>query len=376
VPDDVSRFFESPQAAAKLKHEILKRYLRVFVQKVGSRSRDHQVGYLDGYAGPGQYGDTSPGSPAIAVEVAETVGHIDQVVGHLVEKESSSCAALREFIEQRQPTWSVYEGNVEEHLDSILSATAGLPLFAFLDPFGLGLPLDTLTSQVLQRPAVVRGRRCPTEVLLNFSLSGLRRNAGHLDSTSGNARYLTARQTILERLDKAMGGGWWRSIWQTHESTEREDAIFEGFLERLSSSASGWSLFALPVSDRWQGRADYHLVLLTRHRDGIYFFNESVSLALEKYREFCLAEAGQLDLEPLKSKAPDWIATIEENVKQLLTRGPFVVKDHVAEVYGSTLGFAREMHVRKAIKNLHTAGVTPTTGVGNVAAMRVVRASS
>jgi len=376
VPGDTSRFFETPQAAAKLKHEILTRYLRVFVQKVGSRSRGHQVGYLDGYAGPGQYGDSSPGSPAVAVEVAETVGHIDQIVGHLVEKDPSSCAALRQFIEERRPTWRVYEGTVEEHLDAILSATAGIPLFAFLDPFGLGLPLDTLTGRLLRRPADVQGRRCPTEVLLNFSLSGLRRNAGHLESTSQNKKYLIARQTILERLDKAMGGGWWRSIWQNHDSGERENAIFEEFLKKLSSAASAWNLFAVPVSDRWQGRPDYHLVLLTRHRDGIYFFNESVSLALEKYREFCLTETGQLDLESLKSKAPEWIATIEENMKQLLTHGSFVIRDNVAAVYGPTLGFAREMHVRRAIKNLYAAGVTPTTGVGDVASMRVDPANS
>jgi three-Cys-motif partner protein len=65
-------FFETKQPAAVLKHELLRRYLRVYVQKTGSTSKDGRVAYLDAYAGPGFYDDGSAGSPAIAVERSRT----------------------------------------------------------------------------------------------------------------------------------------------------------------------------------------------------------------------------------------------------------------------------------------------------------------
>ena len=94
------RFFERPQAAAKLKHEILGGYLRPFVQKVGSTAPGKTVAYLDGYAGPGQYDDATPGSPAIAVGVADVVANVDSVVGHLVESDPACHEALRKLIEE------------------------------------------------------------------------------------------------------------------------------------------------------------------------------------------------------------------------------------------------------------------------------------
>lgn len=47
-------YFEKKQAAAVLKHGILRRYLHVFVSKTGSPAGE--VVYVDGYAGPGLTG--------------------------------------------------------------------------------------------------------------------------------------------------------------------------------------------------------------------------------------------------------------------------------------------------------------------------------
>ena len=68
-----STFFAERQPAAVLKHGILRRYIQPFTNKTGKWAPDHRVVYLDGYSGPGVYSDGAPGSPAWAVQTAETV---------------------------------------------------------------------------------------------------------------------------------------------------------------------------------------------------------------------------------------------------------------------------------------------------------------
>ena len=56
----------TPHTAAK--HAILRRYLQAWFPKLTSRYR--KVGFIDGFAGPGEYSGREPGSPQIALEVA------------------------------------------------------------------------------------------------------------------------------------------------------------------------------------------------------------------------------------------------------------------------------------------------------------------
>lgn len=50
-----SEFFKRSKAAqATLKHAILRQYLATFTTATGTKSPDHRVGYIDGYAGPGE----------------------------------------------------------------------------------------------------------------------------------------------------------------------------------------------------------------------------------------------------------------------------------------------------------------------------------
>jgi len=360
-----STFFKTRQAAAVLKHELLVRYLRVFVQKTGSTAPGHQVAFLDGYAGPGAYEDGNRGSPAIAIDVARIVAANDNLRGFLVEDDPDTFSALQQFVAQERPDWSVYKGDIETHLPDILSKALGLPMFAFLDPFGPGIPFTALTGTLLGRsPGVAtRRQRQATEVLLNFSLSGLRRFAGHL----GSAKTYKAKDAFIDRLDSVLDGPWWRSIWETEPASTRETIILDEYMTRLSMAHGRWTVTPVPVADRWEGPPIYYLIHLTQHRDGEWEFNQALSMATEVYRQYCHETVGKFDLYPLDDRASDWVNAIEHNLEELLAaEGAFVIGDRVPEVYGSTLGVAREMHVRAAIDTLHTRGTISTSSKGNI----------
>jgi three-Cys-motif partner protein len=371
-------FFRERQPAAVFKHAILEKYLPVFVRKTGFRAPGNRVAYLDGYAGPGQYEDGSPGSPALAVDTGRVVigsgGGPGRVLdAYFVEKDRAACAALRTFLTDEGYDWPVYEGDVEDHLDSIVdSIPESEPLFTFLDPFGLNIPLATI-DHLLERGGVLKGNRrfggAATEVLLNFSLPGLRRNAGHLTSPSTDPTYLKSRATILGRLDAAMGGPWWRDIWTSQPPGQREKAVLARYGDHFESVPGNWSVWTLPVADRWQGPESYFLIHLTQHPDGDWLFQQAVSSAMEVYRTIC--HEGMLDLEPLKVREAVWVDHIKRNISGMLRSGSFVVGKRITGVYGDALLFAREKHVRRAIKELHAEGVTSTDGKGDVQSMVV-----
>lgn len=117
------------------------------------------------------------------------------------------------------------------------------------------------------------------------------------------------------------------------------------------------------VSDRWNGAAQYELILLTSHRDGLWYFGEAISGAVEKFYAWCNPSQQTMDDPTLR--AQEWTDDIAANLETLLREeGTFTVIQHADRVYGNTLGLARGKHVRAAVKKPHREGKTSTTGVG------------
>jgi three-Cys-motif partner protein len=367
----LSDFFDEPQGAAVLKHEVLRQYLRIYGGKTGSRTG---VVLVDGYAGPGRYADESPGSPELMVNTARAL-RTENVHCVFVERERRLREQLKTLLvgELGDQDSEVLEGRIEQRLEPIVHAAAGKSLFLFLDPFGLSIPLELLVRVLQSRPRHATGGGWqPTEVLLNFSVSGINRAAGRLDGIPVSERAEKYREARLNQLTAFLGGSWWHNLWHTLAREERVEAILDGYLERLRQVLPGWYALPISVQDRYGGPVCYYLVLLTRRAEGLWFFNTAVSHGTEKLHDFTHAQ--QLVLVP-PDLEHDWQGQIEHNLTALLARGqPFRLCDRTLEIYGQTLGLAREKHVRKALEALHARGQTPTSpkGVGNLDQLRVL----
>jgi three-Cys-motif partner protein len=147
-----ARFFEDGrQAAAVLKHGVLRRYLSSFSRMVGKNSPDHSVGFLDAYAGNGEYvhpitRQKTPGSPLIALDVAERTADRN-LHCVFVERNGAHASNLRKAVELNgNPLAAVIRGDIEKHVDDSLNGFSNMPLFVLLDPFGTALQTQVLVQ--------------------------------------------------------------------------------------------------------------------------------------------------------------------------------------------------------------------------------------
>lgn len=389
---DGQPFFRSRRAAAVFKHAILAKYVVPFASKTGSTSTGNRVVIVDGYAGAGRYEDGKPGSPALIAEAARNPALKGRIIEcHFVEQDAATYRSLRQVLEEVDNggtlVWEARHGNVAEHLDELLARGVGVPLFLFLDPFGLGLPFDVIVDIFASRPS---GQYVPaTEVLFRFDANAIRRIRGalHKDDPSNKGREKT-----LEALDRAAGGTWWRD---EDDPTLDNRQYLEWFEVRLldeittRAKCAGWTAAVKPREDL---QATYLLVFLTRHRDGMETFGETLSKAEETWRREVFDQAFaanhgsdqsvliELDADAIFKRQEAALAEqlqsqIEQNLRALLRdHERFIVRTKYEAVYKGIEGVARVTHLRKALKRLHTAGVTTSNQVGDVYAKQVIRA--
>ena len=369
------KFFHQRKAAAILKHGILSRYLRPFAMKTGSTSIGGRVVILDGYAGEGRYEDGTPGSPIHMARTAADLAPARVVDLVLIEKNRAKHAALLRALSDEgfNLTHQPVRGGVNDHLDEVLGIAMGVPLFAFLDPYGRGLEFDDLVTKIYGRPNFQYAPA--TEVLMNFSAGAVRRIGGYLRSPKSFA----GKTKTLEGMDRFCGGDWWRQAYLDAGSPERATTVIATEYQSRIHRATGCGGWLIPVHNAEGLQPVYHLLYLTRHPDGIWNFGEAVSGAQEEWRRAVIQpgtlfdddDAFRTSEQALEEK---WVREIKRNIKALLaSRSRFIVERHYSVVFGTATGDAREKHLRRAIKELYREGSTGFNGAGRLQTAAVTR---
>lgn len=396
-------FFRERRTQAVFKHGILSRYPVVFASKTGWRDRD--VVFLDGYAGRGEYGDGSPGSPALLAASAEKVAGFRQVRGIFVEKRHADYLNLQAVMASyNRPEDQVLEGDLRDHLAAILDNVTAAALFAFLDPFGTALDRSQLVNELLCRQSPA-----PVEVLLHISVSSVARLGGLLRKRRLDGIALSeADLKSIDHVNRFLGGDWWQAHFEPMRDSEDQERATDAALRVAAEymggvcRETGCQAVRMPIRAKPGQLPKYILVLFTRHLDGMWFFADAVGKAGRDWHGACLDEIaanerakadlvrarqeaiGQFDLfkglgmdiaptpqpdfDPEKYERENraaWTSAIASNITNLLTEeGPFILASKVEDVYGTVLGAAGARHARAAIKDLHDAGVVSNTGGG------------
>ncbi|MHC5903319.1 three-Cys-motif partner protein TcmP [Streptomyces sp. S6] len=352
------------------KHDLLRRYIPPFGGMTGAQAQDRRVVYLDGYAGEGRYENGEPGSAEIVLRVASYYRSRGLNLScFFVEQQAKSFERLLEVMrgyQARGVEARAHRGEVDGVLDDVVQRAMGVPLFLFLDPCGLCLPMDRLADVLAQRRPQ---RRPATELLMNFSMMAVRRLGGHVRSPKGNEK-------ALERFDAVCGGRWWRDYF-TGGSAEDDaaEAVAAEYATRLKRRTAMF-VHSVPVTKHPTWKPVYHLVFATRSPYGLWVFGDAVARARAEWWKTLELQEEQEDPDALFSTAsmlrPDSAAVEKEavpviaaNLERLLRRGrPVKLVEHTLELFGDYYGQVTEPVARKAVKHLYGEGKTPTTGVG------------
>ncbi|MDP8205605.1 MAG: three-Cys-motif partner protein TcmP [Candidatus Electryonea clarkiae] len=206
----------------KAKHEILQRYLGAWYPILCNTNE--RVIFIDGFSGPGIYSGGEPGSPIIALRAA--IEHLANLQNELIFRfyddilERVKC--LEEEISKLEipPNYNV----VAEHgkfSDKILKpleylesqVNKPIPTFVFIDPFGF----KDVRFDIIRR--LLNLQKC--EVLINFNISGMRRNIDHDDpKTKEHVHNYFDDNDIFEVIDKY---GYKENILRTFYQKKLED---------------------------------------------------------------------------------------------------------------------------------------------------------
>lgn len=391
---DHDTFFLERKPAAVMKHGILRHYTTVFTTMLGSRAAE--VWVIDAYAGPGEYAgdeDTAPapGSPRIVCDVADAVKNC-QVRGYFIEQDPVQAEQLRGLIESVNAgdRHIVRAGAAEEHLQTALANAGAAPVLLFLDPFGVALSFDALVAALTARP-----RGALTEILLNFNVESVRRIGGYLSNDK------LKNDPVLTRVDNFVGGDWWRAVFlgaRAEDERGRAAVAAEAVVEKFNAKMKdrlGLDAIAVPIRRRPETAPLFVLTLYFRNATAAYVFADAASSASRDWREFHKRQkdstlpgdslfsmemlqgmSDELFNEQEATLATEWVTTIKENIRRLLTVSPEVrILDHVREVYGHALGQAREMHLRQAWDALTIEGVTQERDSGRIRGQVIRRAA-
>jgi three-Cys-motif partner protein len=347
-------FFNRRREWSAYKHQILDKYLRIWVYKL---AKTHpELIFLDGCAGEGAYGDGSEGSPLIAVkwndeQVLRGYGH--RLVVHACEPDLASFACLRLLMEKytvlRPPRAVLYCERFETALPRILAAAGSVPMLVFIDPFAFQELEPKNLKPLLE---VVRPR---TEILFRADPTLLARWAGWLRERD---RSPTARQAALRfraRLDRLLIDT--ESLTEAMEfrpdsSGVPKELLFQTYLQVFEERFKyvQW----IPIRQSYHDSPKYYLIHCTDSAHGAAKINDTVSTMEDSM--FAAAELKSLGVQTsMFEPARQLRVTIPEakdTVRKFLSEGgqSFVeVCAHLAIQHGPDL---REKDHRRIIKEL------------------------
>lgn len=289
---DIDEFFRAKRSWSKVKDKVVGDYIVCYLKTVHTLRRPILI--VDGFCGPGRFGDGSDGSPLI---ICKAIG--DRLKGRAsMGCLFSDCRAGHRAALAYNLAGYIHQGLCErpyedcsQALERALEIGAGSTIFFYLDPYGIKDLEFEMVRQIYQRNTAQS-----TEVLINFNFRTFMRMSGnwnYSDSASEVSRKV--KEGKVETVDNVMGGDYWRRIITDPKlgKIEREEAVVKEYVANVRKFFT--YAYAIPVKERQEGEnhipddelAHYHLIFGTRNSRAVTYMNDVALNALEPYfRQF------------------------------------------------------------------------------------------
>jgi three-Cys-motif partner protein len=247
----------------KAKHQILEGYLKRWFTILGKQANkigsSRRLLYVDGFAGAGEYENSVPGSPLVAIRAA--IGSADPAIPiriHLIEKRPDRAQHLTRLLACTNSGLSAakvqidppIQGDCETEIGKLIDAEEAAkhklgPAFFFLDQFGYSSFSMSLLRRILAYPT------CEVFSYLNWNL----------------LHPFMSDPTKAAGITKAFGGDEWRDV-VGRSGADKEDAFREIYIAALKSRGGAEFIYPFAMRDA-TNRVIYWLFFSTNKLRGL-----------------------------------------------------------------------------------------------------------
>jgi len=338
----------------RVKHELLKKYLYVWIIKLGKFYR--KIIFFDGFAGRGEYTDEktgevlTAGSPIIALRLADKLlqkceqkgrkPYFDKFVCIAVEKDKDNFKNLQSIINKEieklkfKDKIKVLSINDEfANVVTELVEKVGVkiaPSFFFIDPFGFsGVPFKVI-KDILSLPR--------TEIFLTFMTRDIN-------------RFLRLPQ-VEKHLNALYPTSEWRQIYQIRSWKERDKVLLNLYMKSLHEIA-GVKLFAFRVCMDEKYQTLYYLIHATKHFDGLKIMKD-IMRKQGASGEFAWLGPKEISYRYQQKLFDDTIPSLKEYLLKMFEGESKTFDEILEETYEDTRFVEKEY--RQALKELENEG--------------------
>lgn len=255
----------------EVKHRLLRKYLTTWTRIVSSANPE--VHYFDGFAGRARYQNGEPGSPLLAIDVADrnadsfktfhcTFNDYDPDNYEKLKEE------VHKKIEKCENNNKIKEATFDKKFENIAIPVLdseryrNLPSMVFVDPFGYsGTPFETISE-------IMNLQKSGNEVFFNFMVDTIRRFLRDPDKE--------------ETITRAFGSEEWKYIREYSEREKQEEEILKLYVSRLEEVADVEYVFPFQMKHPDKDVTLYYLIHATNHFKGFramkdVMFNEGAN---------------------------------------------------------------------------------------------------
>lgn len=330
------------------KHKILTKYLPAWMQILASSNPT--IAYVDCYAGPGEYPDGSKGSPLKALEIAKRKSkkHGRTILCFFNDHDAKAIKQLQKSLEGQLNCENVQvassQVDAEEFVDRLLSdptlahnGQLKVPMFFFIDPFGLNVPMAML-KRIMSQPK--------TEILITFMAKHVVR-WGRIPTYERTMRELFGHPDPLNLIEQTDG-------------RDYECRAINAFVTQLRECAHVKHVTRYRIQSADERRTLFYMVYGTNHFKG---FKLMKNIMYNTGVPGTFAYLGPAQPDEYQTQFDTWDGDVQNLMNHLTQKYggetsayQWIIEETLAEV--SYI----EKHFREALKRLESQGRVKVSG--------------
>jgi three-Cys-motif partner protein len=259
-------FFEEPTEQSKVKTRIVSKYFKTWARVMIPSVRGHgnRIAYVDLFAGPGQYKDRTPSTPAIVLGTAVKDADMrNMLVTLLNDKDPENFASLTQVIgalpgiQQLKYQPEIRNEVVGTEIAKLFDQIRLVPTLLFVDPWGYkGLSLNLISS-------VLKDWGCDCIFFFNYN----RVNPGLSNPVVDEHMRMLFGKQRAGRIREALAG---------LDAEQREALIVEELSDALHETGANYVL-PFCFKNEHGTRTAHHLIFVTKHFRGYEIMKEIMS---------------------------------------------------------------------------------------------------